>query len=52
MGDSIFFSVRFFRRSKIERRSRILDSLKILGIVNDDDEVFGKDDKGYEGRYW
>jgi len=40
------------RRSKTERRSRTIDSPKILGPMNtDDDEVFGKDDKGYEGKY-
>lgn len=39
------------RRSKTERRSRTVDSPKKLGSISkDDDEVFGKDDKGYEGR--
>lgn len=40
------------RRSKTERRSRTVGSPKKLGAIStDDDEVFGKDDKGYEGRY-
>ena len=38
------------RRSKTERRSRTVGSPKKLGPVSaDDDDVFGKDDKGYEG---
>ncbi|RMX45842.1 hypothetical protein pdam_00022703 [Pocillopora damicornis] len=37
------------RRSKTERRSRTVGSPKKLGPVSaDDDDVFGKDDKGYE----
>lgn len=52
MGDSTPPPVRPPRRSKTERRSRTLDSPKTLGTVNDDDEVFGKDDRGYEGRHW
>ena len=52
-GDSTPPPVRPPRRSKTERRSRTLDSPKTLGTMNtDDDEVFGKDDKGYEGKYW
>lgn len=40
------------RRSKTERRSRTVGSPKKLGPVSaDDDEVFGKDDKGYEGMW-
>lgn len=41
------------RRSKTEKRSRTsVESPKKLGPIGaDDDEVFGKDDKGYEGRY-
>ena len=51
-GSSTPPPVRPPRRSKTERRSRTLDSPKILGPMNtDDDEVFGKDDKGYEGKY-
>ena len=52
-GSSTPPPVRPPRRSKTERRSRTLDSPKTLGTMNtDDDEVFGKDDKGYEGKYW
>lgn len=52
VGDSTPPPVRPPRRSKTERRSRTIDSPKILGPMNaDDDEVFGKDDKGYEGNY-
>ncbi|KAJ7387341.1 hypothetical protein OS493_004332 [Desmophyllum pertusum] len=40
------------RRSKTERRSRTVGSpMKLGAISTDDDEVFGKDDKGYEGDY-
>lgn len=52
-GDGTPPPVRPPRRSKTERRSRTTDSPKTLGPMNtDDDEVFGKDDKGYEGKCW
>lgn len=52
VGDSTPPPVRPPRRNKTERRSRTLDSPKPLGPMNtDDDEVFGRDDKGYEGKY-
>ena len=53
VGGSTPPPVRPPRRSKTERRSRTTDSPKTLGPLNaDDDEVFGKDDKGYEGKCW
>jgi len=53
VGDSTPPPVRPPRRSKTERRSRTTDSPKTLGPLNtDDDEVFGRDDKGYEGKCW
>ncbi|KAL9981682.1 hypothetical protein ACROYT_G010421 [Oculina patagonica] len=52
VGDSTPPPIRPPRRSKTERRSRTVDSPKKLGSISkDDDEVFGKDDKGYEGDY-
>ena len=52
-GESTPPPVRPPRRSKTERRSRTVESPKKLGPIGaDDDEVFGKDDKGYEGRLW
>ena len=50
VGDSTPPPVRPPRRSKTERRSRTLETLRPMNT--DDDEVFGKDDKGYEGKYW
>ena len=53
VGGSTPPPVRPPRRSKTERRSRTTGSPKTLGPLNtDDDEVFGKDDKGYEGKCW
>lgn len=48
----LFLFIRFLWCSKIERWFCIVGLLKKLGLVSvDDDDVFGKDDKGYEGMF-